>query len=343
MKVDHFDFSLPDSLIADQPLQNRLDAKLLHVSGSEINDRSISDLPNLLNENDLLVFNDTKVIPALLFGKVDEAKIEITLHKQHSLNEWQAFAKPARKAKAGKTLIFSDSFSADVLDKNDSGEIHLRFNCKPEEFFSKLEAHGHMPLPPYIRKKRDVTETDNQNYQSIFAAKEGAVAAPTASLHFTDNLLNQLKASGVETARVTLHVGAGTFLPVKVEDTENHIMHSEWFDISEASAKQINEAKAAGKRIVAVGTTSLRALESAALEDGTIPSKQSDTQLFITPGYQFKCVDRLLTNFHLPKSTLFMLVSAFSGLENMKAAYAHAVEQQYRFFSYGDACLLERS
>ena len=343
MRVDLFDYHLPEELIAKEPARPRDSARLLDLSEESLADRGVLDLPSLLQPGDCLVFNDTKVIPARLKGKRGEAGIELTLHKRESDRDWLAFARPAKKLKPGNQIDFGGDFSAEVLEKHEGGEVLICFDRGGEALRDALERFGSMPLPPYIRRKGDENAEDRKDYQTIFAEKEGAVAAPTAGLHFTDRLIEALKERGVRFANVTLHVGAGTFLPVKVDDTDDHQMHSEWGEISAETAALLNETRATGGRIVSIGTTSLRILETATGEDVIIPAFQGDTSLFITPGYRFKAIDMLLTNFHLPKSTLLMLVSAFAGRERMLSAYEHAVDAGYRFFSYGDACLLKRT
>jgi S-adenosylmethionine:tRNA ribosyltransferase-isomerase len=338
MKVADFDFDLPPALIATRPAEPRDSARLLQV-GARLEDRLVSDLPALLQAGDLLVVNDTRVIPARLDGLRGAARIELTLHKQEAPDRWRAFARPARRLRPGDRIALGDGFAAAVAAKGEGGEVTLAFDRGGADLMAALAVHGRMPLPPYIKRPTDAR--DAADYQTAFAAREGAVAAPTAGLHFTPRLLATLDAAGIGRAAVTLHVGAGTFLPVKVEDTADHLMHAEYGEVSAATADAIAAAKAAGGRIVAVGTTSLRLLESAAGEDGRVAPFAGDTRLFITPGYRFKAVDRLLTNFHLPRSTLFMLVAAFAGLARMKAAYEHAKAAGYRFYSYGDACLLE--
>lgn len=338
MRVDAFDFELPKALIASHPAEPRDAARLL-VIGRMIEDRGILDLPRLLRPGDLLVSNDTRVIPARLVGHRGAARIEITLHRDLGGGSWRAFAKGAKRLKPGDRLLFAADFSAEIAAKHEEGDLTLRFSCAGAELRAALERHGSMPLPPYI-KREGAEARDREDYQTIFARREGAVAAPTAGLHFTERLLASLDQAGIGRVTITLHVGAGTFLPVKVEDTRDHRMHSETGFIDAATAQRINEARARGGRIVAVGTTSLRLLESAADELGRVQPFAGDTALFITPGYRFRAVDLLLTNFHLPRSTLFMLVAAFAGLERMKAAYAHAIRERYRFFSYGDATLL---
>ena len=339
MRVDLFDFDLPPERIALRPARPRDSARLLLVRGSEISDRQVLDLPQLLEPGDVLVFNDTKVIPAQLEGRRGEASIGATLHKREGLREWQAFLRNARRARVGDTIEFGAGVSASVVEKAADGSALLHFDGDaPVEVL--LERAGRMPLPPYIASRRPTDEEDRSDYQTIFARKEGAVAAPTAALHFTSRLLEALDARGVGRETLTLHVGAGTFLPVTAEDTAGHQMHAEWGRIDEATAERLNAVRASGRRLVAVGTTSLRLLESAAHEDGTIRRFEGDTAIFITPGYRFKAVDGLITNFHLPKSTLFMLVSALMGLDVMKSAYAHAIASGYRFYSYGDSSLL---
>jgi S-adenosylmethionine:tRNA ribosyltransferase-isomerase len=339
VRVELFDFHLPPERIAYTPAEPRESAQLLHVTDT-LTDKHIADLPELLNAGDIVVFNNSKVIPARLFTKVGDKQIEVLLHRKLA-DGWSAFAKPARKLKEGMTLTFGDGFYAEVTGRTEDGQVLLCFEKSGNELHLLLELHGHMPLPPYI--SREDTADDKTNYQTVYARHEGSVAAPTAGLHFTHGLLERIKNKGVHAAHVTLHVGAGTFQPVKVEDTAEHVMHHEWAEITQETADAINAARAAGGKVIVVGTTSLRILETAAAEDGTLKPYSSDTNIFITPGYRFKVVDRLMTNFHLPKSTLFMLVSAFAGLERMQAAYTHAIANGYRFYSYGDACLLERA
>ncbi len=343
MKVDLFDFDLPPERIALRPVRPRDAARMLVVRGADapLEDRGVLDLPDLLEPGDVLVFNDTRVIPAQLEGRrVDgEAKIGATLHKRIDLRRWQAFIRNAKRVKLGDALVFGGGVTAIAEARHADGSITLLFEGdEPVEVL--LDRAGTMPLPPYIASKRGVDAQDLEDYQTMFAAEKGAVAAPTASLHFTPRLIEALDARGIGRAMLTLHVGAGTFLPVKADDTEDHAMHAEIGRISEATAQQLNAARAAGGRIIAVGTTSLRLLESAADADGTIGAFAGDTAIFITPGYRFKAVDGLMTNFHLPKSTLMMLVSALMGRERMLAAYAHAIAHEYRFYSYGDSSLL---
>lgn len=357
MKVDLFDFELPEERIALHPVSPRDSARLLEVKpGTEMPlcDRSVRELPDLLERGDVLVVNNTSVLPAALTGerRRDDAvaRISANLHKRLEGHRWAAFARPAKRLKAGDRIRFGHqntsclmgALDATVEAVNPGGEIILAFDMAGVELDAAISSVGAMPLPPYIAGKRAPEARDNDDYQTMFAREEGAVAAPTAGLHFTDALLERIKARGVDLIELTLHVGAGTFLPVKAEDTSDHQMHGEWGEIDEASAARLNGARASGGRIVAVGTTSLRLLESAAGENGRIEPFSGETDIFITPGYQFRAVDLLLTNFHLPRSTLFMLVSAFSGLDQMQAAYAHAIREEYRFYSYGDACLLHR-
>jgi S-adenosylmethionine:tRNA ribosyltransferase-isomerase len=293
-----------------------------------------------LRRGDLLVVNDTRVIPARIHGRRGNAAIEATLHRAEGPGRWRAFVKGAKRLKPGDVISFAADFTATVTAKHREGDVGLEFSRRGDDLRRALEAHGVMPLPPYIKRPAGGNARDRADYQTIFARQDGAVAAPTAGLHFTARLLQALDLAGIGRIAVTLHVGAATFLPVKTADTEDHRMHAETGFISEAAASRINAARAAGGRVVAVGSTSLRLLESAAGEDGRIAPFAGETGIFITPGYRFRAVDLLVTNFHLPRSTLFMLVAAFAGLASMKAAYAHAVTQGYRFFSYGDACLL---
>jgi len=345
MLVDDFDFELPVERIAQAPVTPRDSARLLHVNDN-LSDHQVSALADLLRPGDLLVCNDTKVIPARLSGtrlSPDNAgaRVEVTLHLREGTSCWRAFARPAKKIQPGNTIQFAEGFHAEVSGKFEGGEVVLEFNLGEPELMVALSEHGFMPLPPYIKREKSGRKEDLSDYQTLFATHDGAVAAPTAGLHFTPDLMTSLTARDIEMARLTLHVGAGTFLPVKVEDTDDHVMHSEWGEVTQQVADRINAVRAKGGRIVAVGTTSLRLLESAASIDGTIKPFQGLTDIFITPGYTFKIVDVLMTNFHLPKSTLFMLVSAFAGLKTMQDAYTHAIANDYRFYSYGDTCLLE--
>jgi S-adenosylmethionine:tRNA ribosyltransferase-isomerase len=341
MRVDLFDFELPPERIALRPARPRDRARLLVVRGSEISDRQVLDLPRLLQPGDVLVFNDTKVIPAQLEGRRGEANIGATLHKREGPREWQAFLRNAKRARVGDTIEFGEGVSAAVEEKHADGSALLQFlGHEPVELL--LQRAGRMPLPPYIASRREADEEDRSDYQTMFAREEGAVAAPTAALHFTPRLLDALDARGIGRETLTLHVGAGTFLPVKSDDTSEHMMHAEWGRIDAATADRLNAARVSGGRLIAVGTTSLRLIESAADENGIIRPFEGDTAIFITPGYRFKAIDGLITNFHLPRSTLFMLVSALMGLDVMKGAYAHAIDAGYRFYSYGDASLLLR-
>ena len=362
MRTDLFDFELPDSAIALHPASPRDAGRLLVVrpvkggcahDDADLQDRTIRDLPALLQPGDALVFNDTRVIPAALSGTrtrgETRAKVDFNLTKRMSDNVWRAFARPAKRLEPGDRISFSSDennacllgrLDATVAAKGEAGEVELAFDLSGPVLDEAINAAGVMPLPPYIALKREPDARDRESYQTVFARAEGAVAAPTAGLHFTPELLQALNDRGVSQHFLTLHVGAGTFLPVKAEDTEAHVMHAEWGEVSPQTAAALNEVRANGGRIVAVGTTSLRLLESAASEDGTIKPWSGETAIFITPGYRFKAIDLLMTNFHLPRSTLFMLVSAFSGLGTMRAAYGHAISNGYRFYSYGDASLL---
>ena len=339
MKTDCFDFKLPKKLIAQEPCTPRDAAKLLHI-GECLRNLTIRDLPNIMSSKDILVLNNTKVIPARLQGLRNKTSIEITLHKLNSDKTWCAFAKPARKLRTGDSINFSTNFAATVLEKKENGEIVVSFSGK--ELFNNLNKHGNMPLPPYIKRKNNSTNLDELNYQTVYASNLGAVAAPTAGLHFSKELIEKIKFTGIDVVELTLHVGAGTFLPVKVENIHDHVIHSEWGKLNKESVERINLARKAGGRVTACGTTVLRLLESAVNENGELEPFEGETDIFITPGYKFRIVDRLITNFHLPRSTLIMLVAAFSGLERIKSAYEYAIKSGYRFYSYGDASLLER-
>jgi S-adenosylmethionine:tRNA ribosyltransferase-isomerase len=355
MRTDLFDFELPSESIALRPASPRDSARMLVVRDGGLEDRVVSELPSLLEPGDQLVVNDTKVISAQLhgrrIGRETEPRIDATLIKRLDGSRWQALVRPAKKLAEGDRIRFGNEgrvcllghLDAEVEHKGDEGEVTLSFTFHGPALDQAIADLGSPPLPPYIAGKRAADDRDVSDYQTMFASEEGAVAAPTAGLHFTPALEAALRARGVGLQRLTLHVGAGTFLPVKADDTSGHRMHSEWGSLSEATAAALNEARGSGHRIVAVGTTSLRLLESAAREDGTLAPFEGETAIFITPGYRFRAVDVLMTNFHLPRSTLFMLVSAFSGLETMKRAYAHALRAGYRFYSYGDACLLFRA
>jgi S-adenosylmethionine:tRNA ribosyltransferase-isomerase len=340
MHLDDFDFDLPRELIADKPAEPRDSARLLTIPASGgFADRHIGDLPELLRPGDIVVCNDTKVIPARLVGTRGAATVEITLAHDLGGGNWQVYAKGARRLRPGDRIDFAEGFGAGVIAKD--GSVVLRFALEGEAFAAALARHGAMPLPPYIKRPKGGDPADRERYQTMFARAPGAVAAPTAGLHFTPALVERIRVRGVEWATVTLHVGPGTFLPVKTDDPRAHKMHGEWGVIAAETAERIRAAKARGGRIVAVGTTSLRLLESAAAATGEVQAFSGATRLFILPGYRFKAIDLLLTNFHLPRSTLFMLVAALAGLDRMKAAYAHAIAARYRFFSYGDASLIE--
>ncbi|HSI02483.1 MAG TPA: tRNA preQ1(34) S-adenosylmethionine ribosyltransferase-isomerase QueA [Reyranella sp.] len=336
MRVDLFDFELPQDLIAQRPAVPRDSARLLEVAPDGLHDRSVSDLPALLQAGDLLVFNDTRVIPARLIGlRPSGGKVEALLIRQQAADRWLAFARPGKRLRIGDDLVFG-VLHGRVAAKHEDGAIDIAFDRGGPELMAAIETTGAVPLPPYIRGGT-ADARDRADYQTLFAKVDGSVAAPTAGLHFTPELMAALDAAGVGTANVTLHVGAGTFLPVRVDDADRHTMHAEWGEVPQATA----EAIAAAKRVVSIGTTALRLLESVA-RSGPIRAWTGETDIFITPGFQFHAVDLLLTNFHLPRSTLFMLVAAFAGLERMKAAYAHAIARRYRFYSYGDCCLLRR-
>ncbi|TXC72503.1 tRNA preQ1(34) S-adenosylmethionine ribosyltransferase-isomerase QueA [Sphingomonas ginsenosidivorax] len=339
MNVDLFDFDLPTDRIALRPAAPRDAARMLVLDGDATRDAGVADLPGLLRRGDLLVFNDTRVIPAQLDGRRGDAKIGATLHKREGPRRWRAFVRNARRLRDGDVIDFGNGVSAAAVDREEDGSYALDFaGDEPVELL--LERAGHMPLPPYIAGKRPTDERDAADYQTMFAAEPGAVAAPTAALHFTPALMAALAAAGIGHATLTLHVGAGTFLPVKATDTADHRMHAEWGRIDAATADRLNAVRTAGGRVIAVGTTSLRLIESATDADGVIRPFDGDTSIFITPGYRFRGIDGLMSNFHLPRSTLFMLVSALMGRERMQAAYAHAIAKGYRFYSYGDASLL---
>ncbi|WP_424964608.1 tRNA preQ1(34) S-adenosylmethionine ribosyltransferase-isomerase QueA [Dinoroseobacter sp. S375] len=347
MHLSDFDFDLPDTLIATRPVRPRSSARLLVAEGAAaLRDRHVTDLVSELGPGDRLVLNNTKVIPARLFGTRTRnsaqgrvtAKVEITL-LEPAAEGWMALAKPLRKLAEGEEVVFSDALRATVAEKID-GHVRLIFGLTGEDFDAALAEAGAMPLPPYIAAKRPADARDHEDYQTVFAERSGAVAAPTASLHFDAPLLEALRARGVQFSHVTLHVGAGTFLPVKVEDVTTHKMHAEWGEISAEAAAEISATRAAGGRVIPVGTTALRLIETAAAEDGSLSAWEGDTDIFIYPGYRFKITDGLMTNFHLPKSTLMMLVSALMGAERIREIYAHAIAERYRFFSYGDSSLL---
>jgi S-adenosylmethionine:tRNA ribosyltransferase-isomerase len=348
MLLSDFDFELPEELIAIRPASPRSSARLLMARGDKIDDRLVSDLPKFLKPGDRLVLNDTKVLPVRMSGvrnrsfdgnKIASANIEVTLLTKKKQRTWGALIKPLRRIKLGEKIIFDKSFHAKLIDKTD-GQAVLQFNIEGTEFMKRLENLGIMPLPPYIASKRPADERDNVDYQSVFARNSGSVAAPTASLHFDHDLLAEIDKIGVETSFVTLHVGAGTFMPVKDEDIKNHKMHSEFGHISQEVADEIKKTQKNGGRIIPVGTTALRLLETAAQSDGTLSEWYGETDIFIYPGYKFKVADGLMTNFHLPKSTLIMLVSALMGKETIETIYNHAIKHRYKFFSYGDSSLL---
>ena len=344
MRVDDFDFDLPHGLIARHPCEPRDAARLLFIPASgRFENRQVADLPALLRPGDLLLFNDTKVIPARLVGRRGAALVEVTLYRDLGGGAWRAFAKGARRLRAGDCLVFAEGFAASVAKKHPEGDVTLRFELEAEAFREALARYGTMPLPPYIKRPRDGDPRDRSDYQTIFARAEGAVAAPTAGLHFTQALLEALARNGIGWTTLTLHVGPGTFLPVKVADPRDHPMHAEWGILPPETAERIAAARREGGRVVAVGTTSLRLIESAVAENGVVQPFAGETRLFIMPGYRFRAIDLLLTNFHLPRSTLLMLVAALAGLERIKTAYAYAVASGYRFFSYGDACLIEKA
>jgi len=356
MRVDLFDFDLPEERIALRPANPRDTARMLVVGpGEELSDSTVRDLPAFLNSGDVMVFNDTRVIPARLEGTRERAgavaRIEATLHMREASDRWRAFVRPAKRLAVGDLVRFGHdgnacflgTLNAEVMEKGEDGEVLLRFEFDGPTLDEAIATVGHMPLPPYIASKRGEDEQDQSDYQTVYADEPGAVAAPTAGLHFTPELLAALDEAGIERRFVTLHVGAGTFLPVKADDTADHRMHAEIGTVSRETAEAVNAARARGNRVVAVGTTSLRLLESAAAEDGSLAQWQGTTDIFITPGYRFRLVDVLMTNFHLPRSTLFMLVSAFSGMASMKRAYDHAIADGYRFYSYGDSSLLFRA
>ncbi len=355
MRVDFFDFDLDKSLIAKEPVNPRDASKLLDLSiEGEIHDRHFYDLPDILQKGDVLVFNDTKVIPARLYGKRGDALVEVTLYHPQDGKSWWSFIKNSKRLKPEDVISFytdeikpeSSDFSAQVKEKNGEDGVLIEFNCEPDKLGAYLEQYGSMPLPPYIKRDKPGQGlwnryNDKENYQTVYAKHEGAVAAPTAGLHFTPRVLEALDKKGIERVFLTLHVGAGTFLPVKSEDTKDHKMHAEYGIITPEAAERINRAKKEGRRIVAVGTTSVRLLESAADENGVLHPFAGETDIFITPGYKFRIIDMIITNFHLPKSTLFMLICAIAGSERMKEAYKHAMEQKYRFYSYGDSSILK--
>ena len=342
MDISLFDYELSEDLIAQKPCYPRDNSRLLNCIEKVSEDLKFKDLPKILNPGDVLVINNTKVIPSRLFGKRDEVNIEVTLHLKVKRNLWRAFIKPGRKCKIGEIIIFKNNLKAKLIEKFVQGDVLLEFNKGDQNLLNAVNHQGEMPLPPYIKRKIKSND-DKENYQTIFADLDGAVAAPTAGLHFTGKLINQLQKKGVLFAPITLHVGAGTFLPVKVNNIFDHKMHKEWGSVGKITAEIINDAIANNKRIISVGTTSLRILETIAkTNNGKIKSWSGFTDLFITPGFKFKIVNLLITNFHLPKSTLLMLVSAFHGRDNIFKKYQYAITQKYRFFSYGDSCIFSR-
>jgi S-adenosylmethionine:tRNA ribosyltransferase-isomerase len=348
MKLADFDFYLPDDRIALRPANPRDSARMLVVApGQPFRDLIVRDLPGELRAGDVLVVNDTRVIPARLKGErtrgESRVKVEATLHRETAPDRWTAFMRPGKRLAVGDVVTFGAGLSARIVAKGEGGEVSLMFDRRGPDLMAAIAEAGEMPLPPYIAAKRGEDARDREDYQTVYAHEEGSVAAPTAGLHFTPELMARLEVLGVRIERVTLHVGAGTFLPVKVDNIADHRMHAEWGDIDEATADRLNSARAAGGRIICVGTTSLRLLESAVDEAGMIRPFQDETAIFITPGYRFRAADGLMTNFHLPKSTLVMLVSAFAGVDTMRGAYAHAIADGYRFYSYGDSSLLWRA
>lgn len=339
MKLSDFDFSLPNDLIAQTPARPRDAARMLAVTPDALLDKRVTDLPDILKPGDLMVVNDTRVIPARLRGVRGQMRVDAMLHKAIDASRWLAFARPGRRLRVGERITFAAGFDCTIEEKHDGGQFLLAFDASGSELFEAIHRHGAPPLPPYVKRTDGALDEDAADYQSPFAARDGAVAAPTASLHFTDRLLKAIADRGAKQATVTLHVGAGTFLPVKTDNISEHQMHSEWGEVSHTVVKAVAETKDRGGRVIPIGTTSLRILEAAS-QSGELKSFQGDTDIFITPGYTFHTVDALMTNFHLPKSTLFMLVSAMMGRETMLGAYAHAIDEHYRFFSYGDASLL---
>ena len=343
MRVDLFDFVLPPELIAQAPVRPRDAARLLLVDDLPLREIVVRELPSLLGRGDLLVLNDTRVLPTRFFARRTQVPVEVTLVERIDQSSWWALARPGKRLRPGDRVDLAPELAAEVAGKDAEGRVRLAFSLSGGALLAAIRAHGAMPLPPYIRRPKGGDPNDAADYQTVFARRDGAVAAPTAALHLTDGLLARLDAAGIERCFVTLHVAAGTFAPIKSHDTEGHVMHAEWCEVPEAAAAAIAAARARGGSVVAVGTTVLRTLESRADPDGTVRPGSADTRLFITPGYRFRVVDRLLTNFHLPRSTLLMLVAAFAGLERIQAAYAYAIAARFRFFSYGDACLLTRS
>ncbi len=340
MHITEFDYNLPDSLIAQKPVEPRHNSKLLSCINNDLIDLNFFDLPNLFNPGDVIVVNDTKVIKAQLEGKINEKKICFTLHLKSSESKWYSFCKPAKKCRLYDKVFFSKNLNAKIIEKKNNGEILLDFNLSGKDFMNEISRCGQLPVPPYIKSNLNKS---NSYYQTFFARAEGAVAAPTACFHFTSEVMRNLKKKKINVVKITLHVGAGTFLPVKVDDINDHKMYFEKFEISKNTADIIKFAKNNGNKIIAVGTTVIRALETVALKFNKVECFEGKTDLFIKPGFRFKVVDYLITNFHLPKSTLLILISAFSGHENIKKIYNHAIKNSYRFYSYGDSCLLKRN
>ncbi len=350
MRVDLFDFTLPDEAIALRPASPRDHARLLHIQPSGcFTDQHVFDLAEIFKPGDVLVINETKVFPSALkakrparpIGGGGDVTLSLNLHKKVDDQSWRVFIKPAKRVRENDILDFGNGLTAIVTQKRDRGDILLQFNRSGSELMQSFDEIGQPPLPPYIGRQREVDERDREDYQTVYATEKGSVAAPTAGLHFTPDLIQSLRRRGVQFEKVLLHVGAGTFLPVTADDIANHIMHSEWYSIKAETADRINKAKNEGRRVIAVGTTSLRALESSTIE-GRLKPQSKETDIFITPGYKFKLVDGMMTNFHLPRSTLFMLVCAFAGTEQMQTAYRHAIMSGYRFYSYGDSSLIWR-
>ena len=344
MRTDQFDFNLPKERIAQKPACPRDSSRLLEISSNKLHDHAVMDLPDLLKPDDLLVLNDTRVIPTRLNGRRGNARIEVTLHKPgENTDTWYAFARPGRRLRTGDEVNFTAGFSAQLVEKRTDGEVLLQLTATTGSVIDAIHANGAMPLPPYIQRAGQNDPDDAADYQTIYARQTGAVAAPTAGLHFTERLFQRLDERGVQKTFITLHVGAGTFLPIKSETVQEHRMHTEYGVLSTETVDAIERTRDKGGRVVAVGSTALRLIETAATEDGSVRPFEGDTDLFIMPGYRFKAVDLFLTNFHLPRSTLFVLVSAFAGIQRMQDAYTHAITADYRFYSYGDCCLLHKA
>ena len=344
MRTGQFDFNLPQERIAQKPAYPRDSSRLLEITPDKLSDHGVLELPDLLKPDDLLVLNDTRVIPTRLHGRRGNARIEVTLHKpSENRDTWYAFARPGRRLRAGDEINFADGFSAQLIEKRPGGEVLLQLTATTGSVIDAIHANGAMPLPPYIQRAGQNDPDDAANYQTIYARQTGAVAAPTAGLHFTERLFQRLDERGVQKTFITLHVGAGTFLPIKSETVQEHRMHTEYGVLSTETVDAIERTRDKGGRLVAVGSTALRLIETAAAEDGSVRPFEGDTDLFIMPGYRFKAVDLFLTNFHLPRSTLFVLVSAFAGIQRMQDAYTHAITADYRFYSYGDCCLLHKA